>query len=71
MKTPPIAIETAWHELPAAERLVLNAVLRLLKAARRSKSPEIARAALKWERSLSFFLRLRLTNERRRRRPIR
>jgi hypothetical protein len=65
MKTPPIAIETAWYELPPAERRVLNTLLRLLRGASRSQSQDVARAARKWERGLSFFIKLRLINQRR------
>jgi hypothetical protein len=38
-------------------------MFRLLGKAKRSQAPELAQAAVKWERSLGCFIKVRLKNE--------
>ncbi|HOS76162.1 MAG TPA: hypothetical protein PKW12_12980 [Verrucomicrobiota bacterium] len=54
-----------WTALPAGERQFLRRLARLVRAARRSRAPEVARAAAKWERALACFIKVRLRHERR------
>ncbi len=35
----------------------------MMQSARRSKSPDVARAAVKWERALGCFIKVRLITE--------
>jgi hypothetical protein len=53
-----------WTRLPAGERALIRAVLRMLRSARRSRVREVARAAVKWERGINCFIKVRLMNER-------
>ena len=54
-----------WTMAPVSERRFLGGLARMMRTARRSKSPEMARAALKWERALGCFIKVRLMGERR------
>jgi hypothetical protein len=53
-----------WTALPTGERAVIRAVAKTLREAKGSESPEMARAAAKWERALGCFIKLRLKGER-------
>jgi hypothetical protein len=37
----------------------------MLRSARRSRVREVARAAVKWERAIACFIKMRLMNEKR------
>ena len=53
-----------WCALaPVGERRFLSGLARMLHSARRSKSPDVARAAVKWERALGCFIKVRLITE--------
>ena len=52
-----------WTGLPRGERVVIRGVFRILRKAKRSHVPELAQAAVKWERSLGCFVKVRLKNE--------
>lgn len=56
-----------WTRLPSGEKAVIRAVFRLLGIAKRNQSRDIAQAAVKWERSLGCFIKVRLTNQKPRR----
>jgi hypothetical protein len=55
-----------WTRLAWEERALIRAVFRLLGRAKRSEAPELAQAAVKWERSLGCFIKVRLITEGRR-----
>ncbi len=53
-----------WCALaPVGERRFLVGLARMMRSARRSKSPDVARAAVKWERALGCFIKVRLVTE--------
>ncbi len=53
-----------WTRLPAGERALIRAVLRMLRSARRSRVREVAYAAVKWERAINCFIKVRLMSDR-------
>lgn len=55
-----------WSAVPKDERVLLVSVVRMIQSAKRSRVPGVARAARKWELSLSCFLKVRLMNSCRR-----
>ena len=52
-----------WTRLPGGERALIGAVVRMLRSARRSQVREVARAAVKWERGIGCFIKVRLMGE--------
>jgi hypothetical protein len=56
-----------WTAVPKGERALLHAIARMLRSAKRSHLPEVARAAAKWERSIGCFVKVRLIEEKRKR----
>ena len=58
-----IAAPEWWTLAPVGERRFLGGLARMMRSARRSKSPEVARAAVKWERALGCFIKVRLITE--------
>jgi len=55
-----------WVVVPAGEQRFLRVLARMLRSAKRSRSPEVAQAAVKWERALGCFIRVRLVTEKQR-----
>ena len=53
-----------WAIAPVDERSFLDGLARMMRSARRSKSPGVAKAAVKWERALACFIKVRLIAER-------
>ena len=53
-----------WTVAPVGERRFLGSLARMMRSAKRSKSPDVARAAVKWERALGCFIKVRLVGER-------
>ncbi len=53
-----------WAMVPEGERALLRAVAETLRIAKRSRSREVARAAVKWERRIGCFVKVRLIRER-------
>ena len=53
-----------WVALSAGERSVIREVAKILRQAKKSESPEMARAGAKWERVLGCFIKVRLQGER-------
>jgi len=53
-----------WTMVPVGERRILGGLARMMRRAKRSKSPGVARAAVKWERALGCFIKVRLIGER-------
>jgi hypothetical protein len=53
-----------WMAVPAGERALLRAIARMLRSAKCSQLPEVARAAAKWERGIGCFVKVRLMNAR-------
>jgi hypothetical protein len=49
---------------PVGERRFLGGLARMMRSAKPSKSPDVARAAVKWERALGCFIKVRLIGER-------
>jgi len=58
-----IAAPEWWMMAPVGERRFLGGLARMMRCARRSQSPEVARAAVKWERALGCFIQVRLITE--------
>ena len=54
-----------WAVAPVGERRFLGSLARMMRSAKRSKSPDVAQAATKWERTLGCFIKVRLMGERR------
>lgn len=54
MKSSKMETNEWWAELPAAEKELIRAVMRLLKGARQSRIREVAQAASEWERISSL-----------------
>ena len=52
-----------WAMAPTGERRFLDGLARMMRSARRSKLPDVARAAVKWERALGCFIKVRLITE--------
>ena len=49
---------------PVGERRFLDGLARMMRSARRSKSPGVAQErAVKWERALACFIKVRLITE--------
>jgi hypothetical protein len=61
-----IAAPEWWAMAPLGERRFLGGLARMMRSARRSKSPGVAQAAVKWERALGCFIKVRLIGENRR-----
>jgi hypothetical protein len=57
-----------WAALPAGERMLLFAIGRVLRSAKRSRVRGVAPAARKWGPRLCCFMKAHLLNARRRRR---
>ena len=49
-----------WAALPEGERKVLGEVRRMFRGLKRSRVPQVARAAVKWERGIGCFIKVRL-----------
>jgi hypothetical protein len=60
------AVPDWWTAVPKGERALLHAIARMLRSARRSQLPEVARAAAKWERGIGCFVKVRLIREKQR-----
>ena len=58
-----IAAPEWWTMAPVGERRFLGGLARMMRSPRRSKSPDVARAAVKWERALGCFIKVRLITE--------
>jgi len=54
-----------WATIPEGEKMLLHAIARLLRSAKRSQLQEVARAAAKWERGIGCFVKVRLMWEKR------
>lgn len=54
-----------WQVLPNEEKEVIRDALRAFQGLKRSRSPEVAKAAGKWERSIKCFIKCRLVGENR------
>ena len=63
-----LAVPEWWTALPEGEKTLLRAIGRMLRSAKRSRLPEVARAAAKWERGIGCFVKVRLMHARRARR---
>jgi hypothetical protein len=61
-----IAAPDWWTAAPKGERALLHAIARMLRGAKRSQLPEVARAAAKWERGIGCFVKVRLIREKQR-----
>lgn len=57
-----------WTALPETEKIVLRNAILAVRLLTKSGSPQIARAAHKWDATISCFIRTRLINGRRSRR---
>jgi hypothetical protein len=57
------AVPDWWTAVPKGERALLHAIARMLRSAKRSQLPEVARAAAKWERGIGCFIKVRLIGE--------
>ena len=58
------AASELWAMAPVGARRFLDGLARMMRSGRRSKSPGVAQAALKWERALACFIKVRLIAER-------
>jgi hypothetical protein len=52
-----------WTRLPAGERAVIRALVRMLRSLRRSRVPTVSRAGMKWERGIGCFIKVLLMGE--------
>ena len=52
-----------WAVAPVGERRFLGSLARMMRSAKRSKSRDVAQAAVKWERALGCFIKVRLMGE--------
>jgi len=62
MKTKRVQSQEWWHSVAAEEKEVIRDVLRVMRGLKLSKSPVMARAATKWERSIAYFIKWQLQN---------
>ncbi len=53
-----------WTVAPVGERRFLGSLARMMRSAKRSKSRDVAQAAVKWERALGCFIKVRLKHAR-------
>ncbi len=60
MKTKNIESQQWWDSLSDGERRLICSVMRMLRGAKRSQILEVARAAVKWERGIGCFIKVRL-----------
>ena len=67
MKTNNAVTDQWWTTLSSGEKELIRTLMRMVQGAKRSEVVEVARAARKWERGLSFFFKSRLKNQRTRR----
>jgi hypothetical protein len=49
-----------WADVPTEEREVLCEVMRMVRGLKRSRVPQVARAARAWECGLGCFIRVKL-----------
>jgi len=56
-----------WVAVPQGEKILLHNMAAMLRGAKSSQFHEVARAAAKWERSITFFIKVRLMNHKPRR----
>jgi hypothetical protein len=59
----PIAVPEWWAVVPVGERKFLRELVRMMRSAKRSRSPEVAQAASKWAGTLGCFIKVRLVRE--------
>jgi len=64
MKTGSVEPQEWWASLSAGERRLICSVVQMLRGAKRSQLRDVARAAVKWERGLGCFIKVRLMNAR-------
>jgi len=64
MKTGNVEPQEWWESLSDGERRLICSLMRMLRGAKRSTIVEVARAAVKWERGLGCFIKVRLMHER-------
>lgn len=64
------AVPEWWSAVPEGEKMVLQAIVQMLRAVKTSPRPDTARAASKGERGIRCFIRVRLINARRGRRAV-
>lgn len=55
-------LEVNWAALPAGEKQVLRSVMDLLRKSKASPRRDLALAAMRWEGTIAFLLRLRTLN---------
>src|ERR1051326_5090129 len=67
MKTNTATTDLWWTTLSSGEKDFIRDLMRMVRGAKQSQVIEVARAARKWERGLSFFFKVRLKNQRSRR----
>jgi hypothetical protein len=48
--------------VPREEKEVIRGIVRAVRVLKQSRIPEVSRAAAKWDRSLSCFIKFRLMN---------
>jgi hypothetical protein len=63
MKTGTIEPHEWWASLSAGERRLICSVMQMLRGAKRSQLRDVARAAMKWERGIGCFIKVRLIGE--------
>ena len=54
-----------WRAVPAEEKHLICTIMGMVRGLKRSRVPQVASAAQKWERGLGCFIKLRLMNARR------
>jgi hypothetical protein len=59
-----------WETLTPGERKLICSLMRMLRGAKRSQLQDVARAAVKWERGIGCFIKVRLMNDRKTRLAI-
>jgi hypothetical protein len=68
---PPTVAEVPdwWAAVPEGEKTLLHTIARMLRSAKLSELQDVARAAVKWERGIGYFVKVRLIWEHRKAAP--
>ena len=63
MRTRSVEPQEWWRSLSDGERRLICCVMKMLRGAKRSQIRDVARAAVKWERGIGCYIKVRLIGE--------